>query len=124
MLLTVVAPAKILPHLWVLVTLSAVVTVLVTNKALNVAFILRIGSGLRGFRPSVWSLCGPPVHGVFKPFVCGSFGPPVQDFRLAVCGVFRPSGWCFPRPTGQERWPVDSFVANQTLGMILPRWSS
>ncbi|GAB2267928.1 hypothetical protein Dimus_002904, partial [Dionaea muscipula] len=115
MLLTVVAPAKILPHLWVLVTLSAVVTVLVTNKALNVTFILRICSGLRDFKPSVWSLRGPPVQeGVFKPFVCGSFGPPIQDFRLAVCGVFRPSGWCFPRPTGQERSPADSSIANWT----------
>ncbi|GAB2267929.1 hypothetical protein Dimus_002905 [Dionaea muscipula] len=115
MLLTVVAPAKILPLLCVLITLSAVVTVLVTNNALNVAFILRIRSSLRDFRPSIWILSGPPVQeGVFKPFVCGSFGPPVQDFRLAVCGVFRPSGWCYPRPIGQERWPANSSVANWT----------
>ncbi|GAB2278177.1 hypothetical protein Dimus_012871 [Dionaea muscipula] len=110
MLLTVVAPAKILPRFWVLVTPSAVVTELVTDKALNVAFILRIYSGLRGFRPSVWSLRGPPVQeGVFKLFVYGSFGPP---------------GWCFIRPTGQERWLTDSSVANWTRGMILLLWSS
>ncbi|GAB2278179.1 hypothetical protein Dimus_012873, partial [Dionaea muscipula] len=85
-------------------------TVLVTDKALNVAFILRIRSGLRGFRLSVWSLHGPPVQeGVFKPFVCGSFGPPT---------------WYFLRPTGQERWPTDSSVPNWTRGMILPRWFS
>ncbi|GAB2293466.1 hypothetical protein Dimus_027666 [Dionaea muscipula] len=48
----------------------------------------------RELRTFVLDLSGRPVQeGVFKPSVYGSFGPP---------------GWCFLRPTSQERWPADS----------------
>ncbi|GAB2303743.1 hypothetical protein Dimus_037726, partial [Dionaea muscipula] len=89
--------AKIFPCLWILVTLSAVVAILVINKALNVTLILRIRSGLRGFRPSVWSLRGTLVQ---------------KESSNHLSVVFRTFGWCFLGLIGQERWLADSSVAN------------
>ncbi|GAB2298165.1 hypothetical protein Dimus_032237 [Dionaea muscipula] len=62
MLFTEVAPAKVFPRLWILVTLSAVVAILGTNKASNVTLIFRIRYGVRSFGPSIRNLNGRPVQ--------------------------------------------------------------